>query len=305
MPPYTRFEITLGRATLAALRQIQRRSLGVRVHRHRDRRGRVTPFLEVGTPRRGTIVWLHGFSDRFDTILLAASKLRDEYRIVSPSLPAFGEGWVDEDERHTFGSFANWMETVVGDIVSEPFHLAGNSLGGATALLLAARMPDRVRSVVALNNAGVELAGVDCAHAEMRGGHNLFEVREPEDHERLLRRIFHEPMDVPRTVKAHLYDETRSRADWYVRVAKDLAESDVREQGEGWRSFLDLSAVPVPTLALWGDQDTLFPVSHGEHVARTVPNGSFERLEGVGHCAHLEAPGRLADALRRWIARTT
>src|SRR5690606_22432128 len=97
--------------------------------------------------------------------------------------------------------------------------------------------------------------------------------------------------------------EMRGNAAWYARVASDLAESEIQGQGPGWRSFVDLPAIRVPTLVLWGDRDTLLPVAHGEHVARTVQNGRLELLEGVGHSAHLESPRRLADAFRRWAER--
>lgn len=301
----TRAEAALGHVTLRALRRVQRRQLGVRVRKHTDARGRVTPYLELGTPRRGTLVWLHGFSDRFDTILQAAPHLREDFRIVSPSLPAFGEGWVDPGERHTFSAFADWMEGVLRDVVHEPFHLMGNSLGGATALGVAARMPDRVRSVIALNNAGVLLDGVHCVTAEMSAGQNLFVVREPADYHALNRRIFAREVKLPRPIAAHLFHESKRNAEWYTRVTQDLGESEVRAEGPGWRSFVDLPAIRVPALVLWGDQDTLFPVAHGEHVARTVQDGRLELLEGVGHCAHLESPRRLAESVRKWTERVS
>lgn len=301
----SRAEAALGHATLRALRRIQRRKLGVRVHRTVDARGRVTPTLVCGTPRRATLVWVHGFSDRFDTILQAAPSLLDEFQVVSPSLPAFGEGWIDPTELHTFSAFAGWIEEVLRDlaqsgVISPSFHLVGNSLGGAIALELATRMPERVRSVVALNSAGLQLDGVHCAHHELEGGQNLFVVRDPADFERFQRRLFARPMRLPRPIVAHLFHEAQRNAGWYERLVQDLGQSEVRTQGPGWRSFVELSAVEAPTLVLWGDRDTLFPVAHGEHLARTVHEGRLELLEGVGHCGHLESPRRLATALRRW-----
>lgn len=293
-------ESALGSVTLDALRGVQRRALDVRVHRHVDRRGRVTPYLEVGTPRRGTLVWLHGFSDRFDTILQAAPHLRRDFRILSPSLPGFGEGWVDPSEEHTFDAYAEWIADVLRDVAPERFHLMGNSLGGATALAVAARIPERVASVVALNAAGVRLHGVRCAHDEIAGGDNLFEIRTRADYARLQGRVFAEPMKLPRWIETHLFDEMRRHADWYIRLGSDLAKSEVHAEGDGWYSYLRLPEVTPPTLVLWGDRDTLFPVSQGEQMARAVANGRLSLLEGVGHSAHLERPKRLAEAFAAW-----
>ncbi|MCB9594917.1 MAG: alpha/beta hydrolase [Sandaracinaceae bacterium] len=303
MKPPHRIESALGSVTIDAVRRLQRLAQRVQIREHRDARGRRTPILEVGTPRRGTVVWLHGFGDRFDTILQAAPHLASEWRIVAPSMPAFGEGWVDPDERHTFDAYAGWIEAVLRDAGPSRFHLMGNSLGGATALAVAARMPEEVLSVVAVDAAGVRIDGVHCAHVEMSEGHNLFEVRDTEGYERLQRRIFAKPLKLPRWIEAFLYEEQRRNADWFIRLGQDLATSDIRVTGDGWQSYLDLPSIAAPTLALWGDQDSLFPVSQGERIASAVQNGRFEQLEGVGHVPHLEAPKRLAEAFSAWARR--
>lgn len=292
--------VSLGGVALGALRGVQRVALQARVRRHVDRRGRVTPWLEVGRPERGTLVWLHGFSDRFDTILQVAPHLAREWRILSPSMPAFGEGWVDPSETHTFDAYADWMAEVIGAVAPERFHLMGNSLGGATALGVAARLADRVETVVALNAAGVRIDDMPCAHAEIAGGDNLFEIRSREDYARLNGRVFAKPIPIPAWMEAQLFEDAKRRADWHIRIGNDLATSPVRHQGDGWFSYLPLPDVTPPALVLWGDQDTLFPVAHGERMAAAVANGTFERLEGVGHAGHLESPKRLARAFSRW-----
>jgi abhydrolase domain-containing protein 6 len=292
----------VGRVLVGLVRRGHQRKLGARVREHRDRRGRVTPYLELGRARRGTLVWLHGFSDRFETFLPAAAHLHEDFRIVIPSMPGFGKGWVDHAERHTFGRYADWMGEVLGDVVGERFHVMGNSLGGATALALGARMPERLHSVTAVNSAGLRLAGVRCIGDEVLAGENLFEVRSRGDHERLNRRVFARPMKLPRPVVLHLYREALAKADWHARLMADLAQSEGVPSGEGGTAHVDLGAVRVPTLVLWGDRDSLFPVAHGEHVAQRVAQGRFERLEGVGHCPHLESPRRLAEAFSRFAA---
>ncbi len=300
MSPLERAQALVGHVLVSLVRRNQRRALRARARAHRDSRGRVTPYLELGRARRGTLVWLHGFSDRFETFLPTAAHLHRDYRIVIPSMPGFGKGWVDRDAQHTFGSYADWMEGVLRDVVSDRFHLMGNSLGGATALALGARMPDRIRSIVALNSAGVRIEGVRCVSEEVLAGANLFEVRTPADHAHLTQRIFAKPMKLPRPVELYLYREALTHADWHSRIMADLTASDSVPIGEGATAHVDLRAITAPTLALWGDRDTLFPVSHGELVARSVRDGRFETLDGVGHCAHIESPKRLADAFTRF-----
>jgi pimeloyl-ACP methyl ester carboxylesterase len=48
-----------------------------------------------------------------------------------------------------------------------------------------------------------------------------------------------------------------------------------------WRERL--GALDVPTLVVHGTEDPLFPVAHGEALAREIPGAQLLTLEGSGH----------------------
>lgn len=298
---WTRIQARLGGWLLAAVTAAARRRLGVQVHEHVGTRSRRTPWLELGTPRRGTLVWLHGFSDQPESFLRTAAHLVDDFRIIAPAMPAFGNGWRDPVETHNASAFARWMRELLDDVLQdEPAHLVGNSLGGVTALKVAAQRPPWLRSVVALNSAGMRVRGVPSVLEEFEDGEILFEVRTWEDYQNLLGRLFTKPL-VPPLIDRHMFREYARQADWFVRVARELSESELVATGEGWESAVALEAIDVPTLVLWGDQDTLFPVTHAELMAQHIPRGRLELIEGVGHCPHIESPSRLAASVRRFV----
>ncbi|MEN0063838.1 MAG: alpha/beta fold hydrolase [Myxococcota bacterium] len=271
------------------------------MHEHVDATGRRTPWLDLGRPERGTVVWLHGFADRPDTFLRVAPGLLPDYRILAPAMPGFGHGWIEPTETHDVHAFGRWMADVLDDIVDEPVHLVGNSLGGATALAIAAQRPAWLRSLVPLNSAGMRVRGAPSVLEEFEQGDILFEVRGRPDYDRLMKRLFAKPMVVPAVVNHFLCSEYARQADWFVRVAGDLASSRETLHGEGWSSAIDLTAIDVPTLVLWGDRDSLFPVSHAQAMARQIPGARLELIPGIGHCPHLESPGNLAQAVRRFV----
>lgn len=303
MPSLTGVSAALGGAILGALRFAQHRKLSVRRREHRDRRGRVTPYLELGRPRRGTLLWLHGFSDRPDTFLPTAAHLAEEYRVIVPALPGFHEGWTDRSARHTWDLYAEWIAELAVAVGGERFHVMGNSLGGAVALALAKGMPERVISVAPVNNAGVRLAGVRCISGELEEGANLFEVRSEQDYARFVARIFAQPVKVPRPIADHLFRDLRRHADWYDRLMRDLVQSaGITEEAEG-SVHVDLRDIRVPALVVWGEHDTLFPLAHGQHVARTIPGAELLVIEACGHCPHLERPRALARGWGEFAAR--
>jgi len=298
----SRVEESLGAGILRLVQLAQRRAVRARVRRHTDIRGRVTPYLECGEEKDGTIVWLHGFNDEPDSFLRTAARLVRRYRVVAPAMPGFGEGWVDPNERHTLEAYGAWLREVVRDLGGTRYHLMGNSLGGTTAIAIAAAEgPERIASLVAVNSGGLDLTGVRSVNDEMRDGQNLFAVRDREGFERFLGRVFARQPFIPRPVRVRLAAELRRSADWYERLVADMLETTVHPSTSG-ASVTNLAEVRVPTLVVWGDRDTLFPLSHGEHLARIIPDAKLAVLEGVGHCPHLESPRRLADAFTRFAS---
>lgn len=290
----SRILATVGAYLLRSMVTSGRRLLRASIEVHRDEKGRKTPCLIVGKPRRGTLVFLHGFSDRADSFLPTARLLVDDFRIIVPALPGFDPGWIDETELHSFSSYTRWLGDVVEQIAPERFHLMGNSLGGATALGIAARMPERLASLTLCDTAGVRVPGVSSVYDEVEAGRNLFEVRTRAEYRRFAERVFKKPPLFPRPIAEHLYAEQVRKADWYSRIMNDLhlTSKPFRDR----TTIVELDQIRVPTLVVWGEHDSLFPLAFGQHAAATIPRAELHTLRGVGHVPHLETPRGLARA---------
>jgi pimeloyl-ACP methyl ester carboxylesterase len=64
-----------------------------------------------------------------------------------------------------------------------------------------------------------------------------------------------------------------------------------------------LERLVQPLLLIWGEADRLVPIEVGELIARLRPELRLERLEGVGHCPHDEAPEAFEALLLNWLER--
>ena len=62
-----------------------------------------------------------------------------------------------------------------------------------------------------------------------------------------------------------------------------------------------LARLVQPLLLIWGEADRLVPIEVGELIARLRPDLRLERLEGVGHCPHDEAPEAFEALLLSWL----
>jgi pimeloyl-ACP methyl ester carboxylesterase len=93
--------------------------------------------------------------------------------------------------------------------------------------------------------------------------------------------------------------------DWVTAIALqtplDVALRVVREQAR-----LDMRgvvrALAVPVLAAYSRRDPYYPVSLGEHIAASAPDGQLVVCENSAHCAPVEEPRAFVAALEAFIA---
>jgi pimeloyl-ACP methyl ester carboxylesterase len=177
-------------------------------------------------------------------------------------------------------------------------HLVGNSLGGGTALMFAARSPERVASLVLINPA-----------AEPEGGWLADALWNHDWTADVLERVppelvvaiglavsYANPLRITREdLAAHGGAAAQAGA---VRafVLQQRAVAAELEELAGFVS--ELRAVRAPALELWGTGDRILDESHVARLRADLADVRVVRLEGVGHAAQQEAPEQfLAHAL--------
>ena len=66
---------------------------------------------------------------------------------------------------------------------------------------------------------------------------------------------------------------------------------------------LHLAAV-LPSLIVWGEKDSIIPVSHAYGAHEAMPGSRLEIFEGAGHMPHHDDPARFAEILTDFCAST-
>ncbi len=198
-----------------------------------------------------------------------------------------------------------------------PVVLVGNSMGGLISILVAARHPERVASLVL----------VDPALPMARGGRVSLMLASA-----FL--VMRTPRVGPWLVHAH----TRRRgAEGLVDDVLKLCTVDMsrisagtrdalieqtrwrQEQDEPDRAFLEAASslvqwlwhrdslerqirrVTAPTLLIHGDRDNLVDLSASGAVAAMRPDWCFRVLANTGHIPQMERPGTFVDILHAWL----
>jgi len=83
-----------------------------------------------------------------------------------------------------------------------------------------------------------------------------------------------------------------------VERAHDIAASENHGLiAEGQVPRQPLSSIAVPTLVIHGTEDPMFPLEHGETLAREIPAARLLTLEGAGHGVERADWGTIARAI--------
>lgn len=187
-------------------------------------------------------------------------------------------------------------------------HVVGLSMGGGIAQRLGAVHPDRVRSLTLISTSPAGFGGADPQLPPMdpRVAATFTDpAPEPDWEDR--EAVVTYRVDVERPFAGALgFDDERvrriaaSEVDRTRNMAASLTNHFVLDDGGSVR--FRTSDIRASTLVMHGTTDPLFPIGHGETLAREIPGARLVPLEGMGH---QQPPPQLWDLTAATILKHT
>ena len=166
-------------------------------------------------------------------------------------------------------------------------HVAGISMGGGIGQELGLEFPDRILSLTLMSTSPVSPVDADLPGM---ADHLRTQFADPPpdpdwaDREAVIEHVIAAerayagsipPDDARiRAIAGRAYERTRD-------VAASQRNHFALDQGEPAERRLE--TIAAPTLVLHGTRDPLFPLGHGEALARAIPGARLIALEGMGH----------------------
>jgi 3-oxoadipate enol-lactonase len=210
--------------------------------------------------------------------------LAERYRVLTYDTRGHGTSPAPAGP-YTLDDLVDDVLALLDRVGAERAHVAGLSLGGMTALRLAARQPERVhRLAVLCSSAKTDPQGfLDRAAAARADGTASFApavvsrwLTPPyaAEHPDLVARL--------QAMVAGADDEG------YAACAEVVGRVDLRE---------DLGRIAVPTLVVSGAEDPALPPEHQRAIADGIPGAELLTVSPGAHRANLEQPLRISGAL--------
>jgi pimeloyl-ACP methyl ester carboxylesterase len=239
--------------------------------------------------------------------------VKGERRCIVYNLPAHGGSEVAGDQPLDLASQAQMLEGFCDALGLEAFDLVANDTGGAVAQALTVRRPERVRSL-ALTNCEAR----DWMPSKNELGQLVAQLAEAGQLAPLVKGFYDDIAMARQSAFADPYQWPERISDEELRgiMEPHQATLEAAQQVERFAQALvpeDLAALEpelrrleVPTMAVWGTGDDIFPIELARWLRDTIPGfREIVEVEGGKLFWPFERPDDLVPHLRRlwaWVA---
>jgi pimeloyl-ACP methyl ester carboxylesterase len=249
------------------------------------------------------LVLLHTLRTQLDMFQKVLPALAARYRVYAIDYPAHGFSDIPTAE-YTADFFVRTVGGALERLDIRDAVIAGESIGGSIALLLAARHEPRVRAVVAINPydyAGGRGVRRSSALANLVFGLNdvpvlgatVSRLRMPPIVARIMRGGVVRKGAMPPALARELYRVGNRRGHYQALM------SLIRHSATWEAARAEYRSIDRPTLLVYGDHDWSRPGERAAN-ARDIPGAELHVIPDAGHFLSLDAPDELVAAILGW-----
>jgi pimeloyl-ACP methyl ester carboxylesterase len=229
------------------------------------------------------VLLLHGYLDSHKSFFRLFEALSAHHTIIA--LDQRGHGESDQAQDYSIAGFASDVIYFLDYLVPGPVHIVGHSLGGIVAQRVAQFRPDLVKSLALIST------------ARTAAGNPALAAAAPP----LAEFSHYVPDSLAREFQASTTHNPLPDDIFTVYLAETAKVSLA-----AWRGALDGllteppppdTAITLPTLIIWGENDGLFSAADEEGLRGFLPQAYFLPLPATGHAPNWERPEACITAL--------
>lgn len=240
-------------------------------------------FRFVDEGQGDVLLLLHGLFGALSNWDSVINTFSDRYRVIIPLLPIYEM----PIRQASLEGLVAYIEKFVALKSLDDLTLLGNSLGGHLAILYTFKNPEQVRRLVLTGSSGLFENGMGGSFPK-RGSYDYIAER--------VAYTFYDPAVASKELIDEVFEITSSipKCMSIVAIAKSAQRNNVAK---------DLPKIQVPTLLVWGLNDTITPAEVGHEFNRLIADSELHFIDKCCHAPMMECPNRFNDLLDNWLAK--
>lgn len=242
-------------------------------------------FAYIDEGQGEVLLLLHGLFGALSNWNGVVEHFSENYRVVIPLMPIY------DMALHKAGvpGLGSFVEDFVKFKKLTGMTLLGNSLGGHVALVYTLKNASKVKRLVLTGSSGL--------FEDSMGG--SFPKRG--NYEYVKERVGYTFYD-PKTATQELVDEVFGIANSNAKCLRIIA---IAKSAQRHNMAKDITNIQVPTLLIWGLNDTITPPLVGHEFNRLIPNSELHFIDHCGHAPMMEHPQKFNNILEKFLQKET
>ena len=245
--------------------------------------GLMTHYQRQGAGK--TVLLLHGWGDRLETFDAMTSRLSKKYQVIALDLPGFGQTQAPQTA-WDLSNYASFTQAFLEKLQLTQLHaVIAHSNGGALAIHAVATNKLQPSKLVLLAASGVR----DTDKIRRAGLKIVAKTGKMA--------TFWLPKSAKQKLQKKLYGTVGSD----MLVAPHLQETFKRTVRQDIQK--DAQHITIPTMLIYGDQDTATPLeSVGEVLSQQISGAELKVVKGADHFVHQTASQEVTQDIMEFLA---
>lgn len=250
-------------------------------------------YLEAGAENDRHILFIHGLGSSADRWLDIPERLSKRFHTIALDLPGFGKSSKSSTIEYTIQSFRDTIFEFLNEIsIDGKTSIIGHSLGGYIAAEVAIENQDLLEKLVLIDSSGMLTEPTPLLEEYLQAAINPTTTN--------VRNVFEQMVADPERIPSSLVEAFISRIE--EPNAKYSFSSTLEHSAKTQIGTERLQKInKVPTLILWGIEDTVIPPEHSRIFKENISNSQVEIIEDSGHAPFAEKPDQVYKLLDEFL----
>ena len=225
-------------------------------------------YLDEG--KGETLIFLHGLFGALSNWNKVLDYFSKKYRVIIPMLPIYDMPLKEAD----LEGLLKFVEEFVALKKLNDFVIVGNSLGGHVGLMYTLKNQHKVNRLVLTGSSGLFEDTIGGSYPR-RGSYDFVKKK--------VEYTFYDPNIATKELIDEVFEITRS-------IPTCLRMVSIARSAQKHNLAKDLSNIRIPTLLIWGLNDTITPPIVAHEFNKLIPNTELRFIDKCGHAPMMEHP---------------